>query len=724
MAPTGTDAAKDGKQSDKFNVLLLYYGPADKVFALIFKQFIDKMMKFSDVFLHATEDGRVDWSTPLIADIRRSHLILILMSPNIPEDAGTQNYEAGILAVLSKENKKNTYIIKLDGMCDEKIPLRIKEQGFSAFEYDEYVISRISQDYNKFVNGIGICDSDFSGDKFFKYLNETIATLTGNTYLLRSKSLGNCGAHVIDIIDILRDLQMSDDKLFDKKATSVKSMQYHFIENRLTNVLRDLKGLKTGVLPVYRDLVMDFWRRHIMGRIEKSMRTTNVAPTEGSYGRRLSPLLLFAQGKAINRRGVAMTRVFSYSLDEIIDPDLSKSLLDLMTVQKMIGVNVSAIFEENFKKFEETKLSILFEKHGHLKKELKLTSDTLDKTLSYHLPGCDYMILDEKAVYLTRYKNNAVFSTELITEDTKVKAGGINIQKIRVKAAILGMEELKKISQDIEVKLRLSERCIGDPCFVLGVPPDKIKNKLSERIRNDKEKNYKYDLKELIKAVGNDLTNCGIAGDDRIKFTQAIVAKSLVTVPEFAPCFKIFKKDTDFIHRLIFDGGRVNNDQKLPDIFTDFGGKDQESVLKIFHSWSDFLSYLGDYQIKPDESTGKQWEKKLAERLMKRPGTNPGERMLGEMMFVYEKEVPLSNLIENMASQKQTTQENKLPHREELSLEEEELSLEEEEPSLEEIDFNGPFSLEHLWACVNLTKILETTSAETTTTETKSIETK
>jgi len=175
---------------------------------------------------------------------------------------------------------------------------------------------------------------------------------------------------------------------------SIDTMCHSFILKTLERTREDLKGLQGYSLPISRDYVKEFWLDSIMKESE-SVWATNIEDFSKSHGRQLKAELLKAQAKAI-LKGTQIKRIFIYSIEEVIDKQKRQKLFDVMLSQSLIGIQVYAIEDNLFNSF--------IEKEGGI--------DAIGG-------GRDFIVINGRALYITRNIGNEIQSTKLMLPNNK-----------------------------------------------------------------------------------------------------------------------------------------------------------------------------------------------------------------------------------------------------------------------------------------------------------------
>ncbi len=149
-----------------------------------------------------------------------------------------------------------------------------------------------------------------------------------------------------------------------------------------------LARIAQGRLPVKnRAPVRDFWQRNVFGRATHKIWTTNVGKPGDTMGSNATDSLLTPQKKAIER-GVQITRIFVYDT-EISDDEARKRRL-VMRQQLDAGIAVRTISDKNFK--------------------AKADSENAESNIG----STDFMVIDDKHVYLTYPADNDEISAEYV----------------------------------------------------------------------------------------------------------------------------------------------------------------------------------------------------------------------------------------------------------------------------------------------------------------------
>lgn len=385
------------------------------------------------------------WRSTAKDMIKKSDMLLFLLKNEIGQGKWAELLSA---AVHDESASASVYFIEFPEfdaqtnnvreLFDKRSPIELKFNFDGIHAFSRALYDKIPHNQRNHCASIKCTDHSirFKAEIFWIRLNDEgvldLRTIQQNEIVV--------GVHtMIKQLKKLSEPDSNTGESFFGKETSVDGIKYAYVKQRLDNIVKDYTDFaEKHEAPIQRDLVKEFWLGSIMGRIEDSLWTTNVASTSGSYGRKINAKLLSAQRNAIcghpayrdfpaRQKGVKITRVFVYKAKEIVNPETQQDLLDLMLLQALIGINVKIISENEF--------------NGKWPEDF----------LCDEIGGRDFMILDDKAVYISTLDEGGDISRK--TTQSGVKFTSLVVSDKKISRAIEISDAINNISESVEVSI-------------------------------------------------------------------------------------------------------------------------------------------------------------------------------------------------------------------------------------------------------------------------------
>lgn len=425
------------------NIFISWSGKQSEEIAKKFDNFLKSVVQTATTFFSVNDIKKGDfWRKKLHEGLDKSSAgIFVLTSENL--NSQWLMYEAGIISshflnhnifpILFTDNiaHKETgplsdfQITKFEKEDIKKLVFDLIEKHDGKLSHEDYlrkeeVFSVLWPKFHRSVRKIKETiqyTSDFNKITLGQNLNPSYSSVLksiSNQLNTTGKSIKNDELNNI-LLGIYKNLY--DSRFHTAPPIDDDTLSYVFykeIRFELDSCKKNIDRINKGSVGIYQEKVRNFWRDKIMRRIQISLWTTNISPFEGSFGRTNNPDLIKAQAEAIKQRNVKITRVFIYDPRGSEDFNLLK---ELMKAQINIGIEVRAIPIRVFKEIK-----------GYFPTPIHSE---------------DFMILDNKWLYLTNTDEERVTSTELIGDSWYVDPGIEYSKEIHRQSFLLTLENIE-----------------------------------------------------------------------------------------------------------------------------------------------------------------------------------------------------------------------------------------------------------------------------------------
>lgn len=240
----------------------------------------------------------------------------------------------------------------------------------------------------EFISNKIMKSSEHISNKIVKTTNEV-----NNLILFNKIENEDIKQHILDISKSVIELE---EKQLTQAKKKIYGLYFHRINENLEECKENLHQMnKNGKAPINKKN-QNYWKDGVLQNVEESVWTTNIPDHRNSFGRTNKKELIAAQKNAINR-GIKITRVFVIDKPvlENEEPEDMENLKVVMQKQLEIGINVQVLPYSDIEDINSRE---------------KYARDI----------GYDFMILDDRLLYLTYVEGNAqspVNLTELVNDE-------------------------------------------------------------------------------------------------------------------------------------------------------------------------------------------------------------------------------------------------------------------------------------------------------------------